>query len=149
MTLIFDKLDELAAEITQEQEDDDAWLAGEHQKYMTLKDDYDSQINTAETTINTNKLANGGDDGTGGLMKVVTDERTNWYNLREQEVGSDPEGVHPRLIAMEATRTSETAVAREAVDERNAAIDVLIEALFLVCERFNRYKNTALCVQIK
>jgi len=53
------------------------------------------------------------------------------------------------LKTMEATRSQESAVIREQVDERNKALDVLVEALFLVCERFNRYKNTALCMQIK
>ena len=29
------------------------------------------------------------------------------------------------------------------------AIDVLVKALFLVCERFNRFKNTELCMMVK
>ena len=71
------------------------------------------------------------------------------------------------LKEMQSTRATESAVVRDQVctanenmvnswswvvlqvDERNRALDVLIEALFLVCERFNRFKNTDLCMQIK
>ena len=33
-------------------------------------------------------------------------------------------------------------VTRANVDDKNEAVDVLVKASFLVCERFPRYKNT-------
>merc|ERR1711998_241832 len=58
-------------------------------------------------------------------------------------------GIHQSLVKMQTQRTEESDVIRVEVDERNKAIDVLVKALFLVCERFNRFKNTDLCMQIK
>jgi predicted GTPase len=34
------------------------------------------------------------------------------------------------------------------VDELNKAIDVMTTALFIVCERFNRFKNGKTCLKV-
>jgi hypothetical protein len=141
MTLIFDKLDELSAEITEEQEKEDNWLAGEKTKFTTTKQGHEANIIEFQKVISDNKAANV------GLQTTIETQRTAYREAREREVGAT--GSHTNLLATESTRTTETATHRIEVDDRNAALDVLIEALFLVCERFNRYKNTDLCMQIK
>jgi len=50
---------------------------------------------------------------------------------------------------MAANRETTSNSVAEDVDERNKAIDILIKALFMVCERFNRFKKTPLCMAIK
>lgn len=46
-------------------------------------------------------------------------------------------------------RAEESDAIRARVDERNKGIDVMVKATFMVCERFNRYKDTAQCIEIK
>ena len=49
---------------------------------------------------------------------------------------------HDTLITMQAQRSEESEAIRARVDERNKAIDVMVKATFMVCQRFNRYKDT-------
>jgi hypothetical protein len=56
---------------------------------------------------------------------------------------------HKTLVDLQAQRSDESEAIRARVDERNKAIDVLVKATFMVCQRFNRYKNTPQCMEIK
>jgi hypothetical protein len=49
------------------------------------------------------------------------------------------------LLDERKDRKAMAATVRAEVDEKNKAIDVLVKAAFLVCERFPRYKNTKEC----
>ena len=49
---------------------------------------------------------------------------------------------HDALIDLQAQRSDEGEAVRARVDERNKAIDVMVKATFMVCQRFNRYKDT-------
>merc|ERR1719424_169801 len=141
MDLIFNKLEGLQQEIKDEQAEDDKWILAQRAKALQSGNDYLTAIKTAENKVTANDLANVQD------QTSIDKWRVDWHASRDAEAGS--KGTHPMLKTMEATRSQESAVIREQVDERNKALDVLVEALFLVCERFNRYKNTALCMQIK
>lgn len=52
-------------------------------------------------------------------------------------------------MELQSVRADESDAIRARVDERNKAIDVMVKATFMVCERFNRYKNTQQCQEIK
>jgi hypothetical protein len=141
MDLIFNKLEALQQEIKDEQAEDDKWIKGQRAKASQSRNSYLSAIKTSEDKIAANDLASKKDQAD------INGWRAAWHESRAAEAGTG--GTHPMLKKMEATRAQESAIIREQVDERNKALDVLVEALFLVCERFNRYKNTALCMQIK
>jgi hypothetical protein len=141
MDLIFNKLEELEQEIKDEQEEDDTWITNQRDTAKKRRDEYMKNIEDAEKQIRENNLNNKKD------QNDIDEWRRQWHASRSSEAGEG--GTHPLLKKMQATRSTESAIVREQVDERNKALDVLIEALFLVCERFNRYKNTALCMQIK
>jgi len=53
------------------------------------------------------------------------------------------------IEGVQGTRMSESTKIAGEVDERNKAIDVMVKAAFLVCERFVKYKNTLQCREIK
>ena len=46
-------------------------------------------------------------------------------------------------------RSDARAAAKQRIDERNQAIDVMVKATFIVCEKFNRFKDTNECHSIK
>merc|ERR1712023_432322 len=74
----------------------------------------------------------------------ILDCRRLWYESRSME-----NDIHDSLVKLQSEREEASEIIRGEVDERNKAIDVLVKALFMVCERFNRFKNTALCLAIK
>ena len=47
---------------------------------------------------------------------------------------------HKAMVDLQSAREESTMAVRAQVDERNKAIDVMQTALFLVCERFARFK---------
>jgi hypothetical protein len=141
LDLIFRKLNELDAEIKFEQK---TALAAITQK----RDEATSEIEGETSTIdNAMKIKRENAQANKDSHAMILEARRLWYESRAQESG--PGGIHEQLLAMQADRQEATEIIQAEVDERNKAIDVLVKALFLVCERFNRFKNTALCVSIK
>merc|ERR1719506_1267670 len=119
LDLIFRKLEELEGEIKAES--------------ATI----DNAIKVKKENAQANKESHG----------KILECRRMWYESRAMESG--PGGIHEALVKMQADREEASQIIRGEVDERNKAIDVLIKALFLVCERFNRFKHTPLCMSIK
>jgi hypothetical protein len=70
--------------------------------------------------------------------------RSVWRSSRDEE-----DKTHAALVKLQAERAAESDVVRARVNERNKAIDVMVKATFLVCDRFNRYKDTVQCKEIK
>ena len=48
--------------------------------------------------------------------------------------------VQTEVVDMLEEREDEIAAAKQRIDERNKAIDVMVKATFIVCEKFNRFK---------
>merc|ERR1712196_497248 len=125
LDLIFRKLNELKKKIENEQKED----------------------------LNQNKLLNS------GCQKTITDNnniigststtRANNANIVSKASLNIKNDRHASLVELQSARAEASDAVRAAVDERNKAIDVMVKATFMVCERFNRYKDTQQCQEIK
>ena len=71
------------------------------------------------------------------LQNAIDKDRDSWRESRTIEDQN-----HALLVDLQSQRAEASEAIRARVDERNKAIDVLVKATFMVCERFNRYKNT-------
>merc|ERR1711959_26628 len=141
LDLIFKKLDELEQEIKFEQKTE---LAAITTKRNEAADEIESESKTIDRAMQIKRQnAQANKDSHGAILEA----RRLWYESRAMESG--PGGIHEQLVKMQADRAEASEIIQSEVDERNKALDVLVKALFMVCERFNRFKNTALCVSIK
>jgi hypothetical protein len=141
LDLIFYKLEELEAEIKNEQKTE---LAEMNAKRAQAQSEIDQETATIDNAMKIRKEnAEANKESHGKILEC----RRIWYESRAMESG--PGGIHETLVTMQADREEASEIIKGQVDERNKAIDVLIKALFLVCERFNRFKNTPLCMSIK
>eukprot|EP00656_Telonema_subtile_P033066 TRINITY_DN3647_c0_g1_i2.p1 TRINITY_DN3647_c0_g1~~TRINITY_DN3647_c0_g1_i2.p1 ORF type:complete len:1038 (+),score=285.07 TRINITY_DN3647_c0_g1_i2:127-3240(+) len=138
LDLIFRKLQELEGEIKTEQHD-------ELQKITQKRDKANAELEEANNFINDvmNRRKQNTELNKASLV-AIQNHRAAWKASRGLE-----DETHRAVVTLQANREEESEVIRAEVDERNKAIDVLVKALFMVCERFNRFKNTALCVSIK
>eukprot|EP00658_Telonema_sp_P-2_P040557 TRINITY_DN28_c0_g2_i1.p1 TRINITY_DN28_c0_g2~~TRINITY_DN28_c0_g2_i1.p1 ORF type:complete len:1025 (+),score=241.77 TRINITY_DN28_c0_g2_i1:2-3076(+) len=138
LDLIFRKLTELQNEIVAEQKSELAGMVGKRDTATTELD----KANTFISDVMQQRL-----DRTNAnkeSLNTVQESRASWHESRMLEMQT-----HDALVQLQADREAESEVVRAEVDERNKAIDVLVKALFMVCERFNRFKNTPLCLSIK
>lgn len=76
--------------------------------------------------------------------EVIKSGRMDWRKSRNNE-----DIAHQALVDLQSARAEATMATKAAVDERNQAIDVMQQALFLVCERFACFKNGAICLNVK
>jgi hypothetical protein len=138
LDLIFRKLAELEKKIINEQATD---LANENAGIEACREairNGDTLITRASGTRSMNKLS---------IRECSAKIETNrglWGQSRTLEDQN-----HDTLITMQAQRSEESEAIRARVDERNKAIDVMVKATFMVCQRFNRYKDTPQCMEIK
>jgi hypothetical protein len=138
LDLIFRKLEDLEKEIKDEQSAADTQMNQERAASAKAIATENAIIDNAMKQ----RAQNTADNRAGQTQ--IQEWRAQWHKSRAMEVS-----IHKSLVAMQTRRTDESDIVRGEVDERNKAIDVLVKALFLVCERFNRFKNTDLCMQIK
>merc|ERR1711865_41178 len=138
LDLIFRKLDELEKKIINEQDTD---LASEEAGIEACRDailNGNNLITQSSTTRSNNQLS---------IQECSAEIETNrglWGESRNLEDQN-----HDALVDLQMQRSDEAEAISARVDERNKAIDVLVKATFMVCERFNRYKNTPQCMEIK
>jgi hypothetical protein len=74
----------------------------------------------------------------------IASDRKKWEDSRDYE-----DNIHRQLTTMQSERAQTSMQVAGEVDERNKAIDVMVKATFMVCERFTRYKETAQCLEIR
>jgi hypothetical protein len=141
LDLIFYKLDELETEIQNECKGE---LADMNAKRKQAQDEIDTETATIDNAM---KIRQENTDANKNSHQDILECRRIWYESRNMESG--PGGIHETLVTLQADREEASEIIRGEVDDRNKAIDVLVKALFLVCERFNRFKNTELCMMVK
>ena len=76
---------------------------------------------------------------------AIAEKNELW--VRSRTAGED--ATSAEITKLEGERFETIALVAGQVDERNKAIDVMVKAAFIVCERFNRFKNTQQCHEIK
>jgi hypothetical protein len=138
LTVIFAKLGELEKEVK------------DLQKQEKLRIDKFNAECTAElvkqadimTTGSNNRNQLKSDTTTSNL--VIKESRADWRSSRDAE-----DITHKALVDLQSSRVEATMAVAAGVDERNQAIDVMQQALFIVCERFARFKNGAICLKVK
>jgi hypothetical protein len=138
LDVIFKKLKELETEITDQQESEKARM-----------DAFNSQCNDelkkqSDIITLTTKTRNDLKRQTGESNVLIKDNRRTWRLSRNQE-----DITHKAMIDLQSAREESRMAVRAMVDERNKAIDVMQTALFLVCERFARFKNGKTCLKVK
>eukprot|EP00658_Telonema_sp_P-2_P076828 TRINITY_DN680_c0_g3_i4.p1 TRINITY_DN680_c0_g3~~TRINITY_DN680_c0_g3_i4.p1 ORF type:complete len:986 (+),score=282.82 TRINITY_DN680_c0_g3_i4:31-2958(+) len=138
LDLIFRKLNELEKKINGEQAQDDAAEAASQDACREAFKNGDSMVEWSSTTRSNNQLT------ISESSAKIEHDRARW---RESRVLEDQN--HDALVTLQQQRTEESEAVRARVDERNKAIDVLVKATFMVCQRFNRYKNSPQCLEIK
>jgi len=138
LDLIFRKLDELLKKIKNEQKEELAANSGSRAECQKIVKDNNKIIESTSSARASNARAV-------ALAHIkISKNRASWVVSRNLE-----DKVHKALVEMQAARAEESDAVRARVDERNKAIDVMVKATFMVCERFNRYKDTAQCQEIK
>eukprot|EP00656_Telonema_subtile_P016798 TRINITY_DN188_c0_g1_i6.p1 TRINITY_DN188_c0_g1~~TRINITY_DN188_c0_g1_i6.p1 ORF type:complete len:968 (+),score=330.56 TRINITY_DN188_c0_g1_i6:141-3044(+) len=138
LDLIFRKLDELEKKIRGEQATDDANEAATQVACRQALLNNDGVITSSSTTRANNQLS------ISECSAKIEKDRTLWKQSRILEDQNQQ-----ALVELQLQRKEESEAVRARVDERNKAIDVLVKATFMVCQRFNRYKNTPQCMEIK
>jgi len=138
LDLIFRKLDELEKKINNEQDTDFAnEQAGMESCRKALLANNGVITESSDTRAN-NQLS------IRECSERIEKQRTQWRESRELEDKNQK-----ALVELQLQRKEESEAIRARVDERNKAIDVMVKATFMVCQRFNRYKNTQQCMEIK
>jgi len=138
LKLIFKKLDELVQKTKKEAEEELAEIAQTRQECTT-------NINKASQIITDASSKEKAND-----IQITTDHSTVVRNKREWEESRVEETkVSNEVDDMLVEREDTQAAAKQRIDERNKAIDVMVKATFIVCEKFNRFKDTPECKSIK
>jgi hypothetical protein len=75
---------------------------------------------------------------------LITQNRQAWRLSRNNE-----DAAHKTLVDLQTQREENIQATKAQVNELNKAIDVMQAALFLVCERFARFKNGKICMSVK
>ena len=83
-------------------------------------------------------------------LQIGTDHSTVMQSKREWEASRQAEEkVQAEINTLLSEREDANAAAKQRIDERTKAIDVMVQATFIVCEKFNRFKDTIECKSIK
>jgi len=75
---------------------------------------------------------------------IIQKNRREWRDSRNSE-----DSTHKALVDLQTARLDAALAVRAQVDERNVAIDVMQQALFLVCERFRKFRDGEICMKVK
>jgi len=138
LDVIFAKLADLETEISDEKTSEKARM-----------DEFNANCN-AEITKQANiitlssKTRSDLKSFTANSNQEINSNRRSWRLSRNEE-----DKTHKAIVDLQSGREESILAVKAMVDERNKAIDVMQTALFLVCERFNRFKNGAICVKVK
>jgi hypothetical protein len=138
LDVIFVKLKELEDEITDLQK-------SEGDRMNAFNAEMDAEIKAQEDVINdTNKLRTDLRTFTDRANGRIADKNREWVASRATE-----DNEHKSLVDLQTAREESILATKAMVDERNKAIDVMQTALFLVCERFKKFKNGPVCLKVK
>jgi hypothetical protein len=138
LKLIFTKLDELIKKTKDEAKLEKAQIeTGRAECQKNLKA-AGNLITDASAKVSSNNIQGKGDH------QAIMSAKTEWAASRDAE-----SKVQTEVVDMLEEREDEIAAAKQRIDERNKAIDVMVKATFIVCEKFNRFKNTVQCKSIK
>jgi len=138
LDLIFRKLNELEKKITDEQK-------VETKAHNDNEDACKAEIERLDSTLGESQaqkdsLRRDSDAG----AETIAKNRVLWRKSRNTE-----DATHKLLTDLQKDRAERIEGTNARVDERNRALDVMVTALFMVCENFNRFKNSELCIRIK
>jgi len=138
LDLIFRKLNELEKKIKDEQKAEGTAnnaMNVECDKQIKLQSRIITDSSKERTALNLDSDAS---------ASLINKNRGLWREQRDLE-----DKTHRSLVDLQTLRGERTEAIAGRVDERNKAIDVMQKALFIVCERFDRFKNGATCIKVK
>ena len=138
LDLIFRKLDELEKKIKNEETSE----AAVNQEEMDSCGDEITKLNNLISETSNKRKENG--LSIRQASASTEEQRAGWVASRALE-----HSTHESLVDMQNQRAEETEAIAARVNERNKAIDVMVKATFMVCEKFPRYKDTPQCMEIK
>eukprot|EP00658_Telonema_sp_P-2_P001628 TRINITY_DN1060_c0_g2_i2.p1 TRINITY_DN1060_c0_g2~~TRINITY_DN1060_c0_g2_i2.p1 ORF type:complete len:1001 (+),score=229.81 TRINITY_DN1060_c0_g2_i2:61-3063(+) len=138
LDLIFRKLAELEKKITDEQTVETNAHNANQESCKTEIDKLDSALSDASNSKD--RLRRDSDTST----EKIAANRLAWRGSRNTE-----DATHELLVSLQKDRAERIEAVTARVDERNRAIDVMVAALFMVCENFNRFKDGPICTRIK
>eukprot|EP00658_Telonema_sp_P-2_P076824 TRINITY_DN680_c0_g2_i1.p1 TRINITY_DN680_c0_g2~~TRINITY_DN680_c0_g2_i1.p1 ORF type:complete len:959 (+),score=264.83 TRINITY_DN680_c0_g2_i1:31-2877(+) len=138
LDLIFRKLDELEKKIKGEEESE---AAAEHESLTGCASEI-SKLNQIITLSSSTRSSN--QQEIARLYAKIHANSASWRESREVE-----KRTQESMVGMQEQRQEESEATRARVDERNKAIDVLVKATHMVCNRFDRYKKTSQCYAVK
>jgi hypothetical protein len=139
LDLIFRKLNELRDEILNEQKEGTKLIKGRRAECQGLFKDSNDIIASSSATMTANFQ-----DVEEAKTQTLPNNRQLWDDSRALE-----DETHAALAGEQADRATNAAIVRAEVDEKTKAVDVMVKAAFLVCERFPRYKSTKECQEIR
>jgi hypothetical protein len=138
LNLIFTKLEDLEKKVKAEGVDDQSYIDAEREKCTANIKAASEIITTADEKRNKNNLQ------VRTNHELVTRSREEHKSSRATESQLEDE-----FKDMKEERTDTKAGFAQRIDERNKAIDVMVKATFIVCEKFNSFKDTDQCKSIK
>merc|ERR1712096_409515 len=138
LDLIFRKLNELEKKIRSEKLEEGKTMGNTNRECQKIVTDQNKII---QSSSNERGRLRG---QTSASHVLITKHRATWRQSRDLE-----DKTHKALVDLQTARTESMEACTARVDERNRALDVMQKALFMVCERFNRFKNGKLCMKVK
>eukprot|EP00658_Telonema_sp_P-2_P080452 TRINITY_DN800_c0_g1_i1.p1 TRINITY_DN800_c0_g1~~TRINITY_DN800_c0_g1_i1.p1 ORF type:complete len:984 (-),score=288.73 TRINITY_DN800_c0_g1_i1:271-3222(-) len=138
LTLIFKKLQQLEGKVKEEGVDDNSYIVGERDKCRRNLEAASEIITTAGEKKQQNDIQIRSDHA------LITKARED-HRLSRQAEGQ----IQDEFKSMKEERSDTTSSFAQRVDERNKAIDVMIQATYVVCNKFRRFQNTDQCKSIK
>jgi len=138
LQLIFSKLEALEKKVAQEGTDDKTYIMEEREKCGKNIQAASAIITSANEKINSNNIQIRSDHD------LITRSRQEHKTSRVSE-----SSVQEEFKSMAEERVDTKSAFAQRIDERNKAIDVMIKATFIVCEKFRRFKDTDQCKSIK
>jgi len=83
-------------------------------------------------------------------MGIRMDHSTIMRSKQEWEGSRNAEDkVQSQVVTLLGEREDSCAAAKQRIDERNKALDVMVKATFIVCAKFRRFQNSPQCKSIK
>eukprot|EP00658_Telonema_sp_P-2_P033317 TRINITY_DN2447_c0_g1_i6.p1 TRINITY_DN2447_c0_g1~~TRINITY_DN2447_c0_g1_i6.p1 ORF type:complete len:979 (-),score=250.00 TRINITY_DN2447_c0_g1_i6:101-3037(-) len=138
MKLVHKKLDDLRLRTINEGEEDAKSFAIDRENCGKTQAGASSMIETCSKTTAQNN-AQMKNDG----LEIVSIHRDS-FGLE-----AAAENVHKEFVGIPPERESLIAQAMERIDERAKALEVLLKAIYIVCEKFKRFSKSSQCLRIK
>jgi hypothetical protein len=138
LDLIFEKLDEMKREINEESKDELEKITEMRAQCRTEIAESSAIVEAKMQERNVNSAVIKTDAA--DILKLWAKWHAFWKGERD---------AHKEVHDIQAERQAACDIVSVEVDERNKAIDVLIKAIFIVCEKFPRYKQSQQCLEIQ